>query len=378
MTPSRLYHPTPAEIPTYSLRGGGPSSTGYHRRIEAFTGEVLCQAGEAIWFALVAAGSNPPRLGAMERIVYELLSMGVLWRAYHREAGQGHLSGEAAGWTDHGPSTLQQLDEFARWLSETGAFEAEARALCAWQERWSAATRPAFRAALASAAQLAAWFEARSLEVLGPFTRNVDRYVSRLSRCLSGRDDAYLRRRGRSEYHLNMVGTELLNRAYRRDFRRAARRIVLLPSCMPARQGGSCQAVTDGSVARCTGCSPGCRVHQITLLGHKLGTEVVILQEDVGQFLSRPTGEGPGEAPAIVGVSCVLTNAPGGLAAGIAGIPAQGVLLDYCGCSWHWHARGIPTDVNVRRLASVLDTQGTWRGQWLEKPELALTAANGL
>jgi len=38
------------------------------------------------------------------------------------------------------------------------------------------------------------------------------------------------------------------------------------------------------------------------------------------------------------------------------GIPAHGLLLDYCGCAWHWHPEGgIPSDVNFHHLLRVLD-----------------------
>jgi len=29
-------------------------------------------------------------------------------------------------------------------------------------------------------------------------------------------------------------------------------------------------------------------------------------------------------------------------------------LLDYCGCRYHWHKQGIPTDINLRQLLHVL------------------------
>ena len=57
----------------------------------------------------------------------------------------------------------------------------------------------------------------------------------------------------------------------------------------------------------------------------------------------------------LVGISCVLTNAPGGWETQELGVPAQGVLLDYCGCRYHWHRDGIPTDINFDYLLQVLD-----------------------
>jgi hypothetical protein len=56
----------------------------------------------------------------------------------------------------------------------------------------------------------------------------------------------------------------------------------------------------------------------------------------------------------VVGVSCVLTNAVGGLEMREMGVPAQGVLLDYCGCSYHWHKEGIPTNINSSHLLQIL------------------------
>jgi hypothetical protein len=61
----------------------------------------------------------------------------------------------------------------------------------------------------------------------------------------------------------------------------------------------------------------------------------------------------------IVGISCVLTNAPGGWETQELSVPAQGVLLDYCGCRYHWHKEGIPTDINISQLLHVLGTSAS-------------------
>lgn len=36
----------------------------------------------------------------------------------------------------------------------------------------------------------------------------------------------------RAEYHLNMVGAEIMNRAYRERFIKTPKKAVLLPACM--------------------------------------------------------------------------------------------------------------------------------------------------
>ncbi len=45
-------------------------------------------------------------------------------------------------------------------------------------------------------------------------------------------DAAFVARRP-LEYHLGMLGTELLSRAYRARFLETQRKVVILPPCMP-------------------------------------------------------------------------------------------------------------------------------------------------
>jgi hypothetical protein len=52
-----------------------------------------------------------------------------------------------------------------------------------------------------------------------------------------------------------------------------------------------------------------------------------------------------------------LTNMPGGWETKSLGVHAQGVLLDYCGCHYHWHKDGIPTNINFDRLLQVVGVE---------------------
>ena len=102
--------------------------------------------------------------------------------------------------------------------------------------------------------------------------------------------------------------------------------------------------------AQCQHCTPTCRVHQITKLGEKRGFAVFIIPDELRVF---GAGSGLGDT-GVVGVSCALTNWSGGWEADDMGIPAQGVLLDYVGCNYHWDEKGIPTDTNLRKLEEVV------------------------
>jgi hypothetical protein len=104
-------------------------------------------------------------------------------------------------------------------------------------------------------------------------------------------------------------------------------------------------------------CTPGCRVHQTTKLGDKYGFSVFIVPHELSVFSNGDIKPNRDKSIGIVGVSCPLTNVSGGWETKDLGVPAQGVLLDYCGCPWHWHDDGIPTDINLNQLLKVLAVQ---------------------
>ena len=388
------------QVITYSLRNGQARSDQYYRDVAAFTDQVLAEADGRIR-PLVAAFQS--YLQANSRGVsrtdaecaFELLTLGVLWRVYAGDAlglaevprrvmtGLAHLR-QRGGLLKSGVDllrgvlatlfllsdnrrragaltpTLDHLGRLLNWLEATGNFEQESRRLRVWQAFLASRSREAASNDLATTMALAAWFEAHSEAALGRYTPQVERFLTRVHPRYRWREDAIFCGRRRIEYHLNMVGTEILNRVFRLEFLGTGRKVVVAPPCMRAQPDDTCQARPTSFGARCASCTPGCRVHQLTRLGDRFGFGVVIMPEDLRVFsasqmiVSHPT-------PAIedrvgfVGISCVLTNAPGGWETQELGVPAQGVLLDYCGCRYHWHKDGIPTDINFDHLLQVLN-----------------------
>jgi hypothetical protein len=102
---------------------------------------------------------------------------------------------------------------------------------------------------------------------------------------------------------------------------------------------------------RCAACTPTCRIHQVTKLGEKHGFSVFMIPEELRVFGG---GNGAGATMGVVGVSCILTNWTGGWDAERIGLPAQGVLLDYVGCKFHWDDDGFPTDINLHKLMEIV------------------------
>jgi len=382
------------QVITYSLRDGQARSDQYYRDVAIFTDQVLAEAKgrilslvEAFQSHLQTTDHEAPRTYA--ECVFELLTLGTLWQVYAGEAlglaeaprrvmtglvrlrqrggllkpGADLLRGVLA--TLFLPSdgrrraqaptpTLGHFSRLLNWLEATGDLRQEAKRLHIWQD--FLADRPTEEAShhLATAIALAAWFETRSQATLGRYTPHVEQFLATVHPNYRWREDAIFCGRRRVEYHLNMVGTEILNRVFRQDFLNTARKLVLVPPCMRAQSDDKCQARSTSFGARCAGCTPGCRVHQLTKLGDKLGFGILILPEDLRVFSAGAMSLRNDDKVGIIGISCVLTNAPGGWETQELGIPAQGVLLDYCGCRYHWHKEGIPTDINISQLLHVL------------------------
>jgi hypothetical protein len=104
-------------------------------------------------------------------------------------------------------------------------------------------------------------------------------------------------------------------------------------------------------------CTPSCRVHQLTKLGEKHGFSVMVMPHDMKVFSKNGDQSAKSGPTGIVGISCPLTNTAGGWEMKSVGVPAQGVLLDYCGCPWHWHEDGITTDINFKQLLRVVGVE---------------------
>jgi len=386
------------EILTYSLRASQPNSDGYFRSISAFSTDALEQAFEQdaeLLAAFLAWCEQHPTHSrrTREEAVYELLSLGVLWRVYAGSALASHtgtrrlFSRLAAlrkqnellkpavdrlrGWLgrllsfhkrgEHAivRANLKDLDLLLEWLAASGEFSEDFQHLTDWRSHLATLAPDEAASALQKIIDLAGWFEARSLEALGKFTPNVERFLVEVQPGHRWREDDLFTGRQRLEYHLNMFGTEILNRSLRESFKKTSTKIVVVPPCMKARSDDDCQATTTPFGGRCVSCTPGCRVNQLTRLGEKYGFQVFMIPDELKTF-SSGSGNASGKPEiGLVGVSCPLTNAAGGWEMQRLGVPAQGLLLDYCGCSYHWHRDGIPTDVNFGELLHLVGENRT-------------------
>lgn len=323
-------------------------------KLYAAAAESLPPARGKVLRRLSAIRAASPRLKPAADRLRARWSAGWLLPA-EGSASRPHMSG-GGGQPAHaavpGPAHWEKL---RLWLEATGEFSQEAARLRLAADCLAKAPPGAFRRAAEAALDAAAWLEAAGEDYLGGYTAQVEAFRSGLAERSLRREDAVLRNRHRVEYHLNLLGAELMNRAYRSAFSAAPRKAVLLPVCLRAHTGGDCAAVRSGRGHTCLQCDGQCRVANVMKLGEAEGFEVILISHESDAFSGSLIARLLREETAIVGVACALNLASGGLRAKAAGLAAQCVILDYCGCAHHWDdAGGFPTDLSLSRLQAIL------------------------
>lgn len=251
--------------------------------------------------------------------------------------------------------SLARLDRFLLWLEAGGEFKQEAGRFRLWQGYLRQLPTHKARYVLQAALDEAVWFETASEAALGRYTPHVERYqLQHLTSRTHPREDFLLRARRRVEYHLNLVGAELMNRAYLPAYEGCTSKAVILPTCLKARSDEACPASRKGSAFRCLRCTDGCRIAAVADLAERFGFELIVVSHESDAFSQQAAERLAKGRFGIVGVACALNLLAGGWRATALGIPAQCVILDYSGCRSHWDESGFPTDMNMNRLLQLL------------------------
>lgn len=377
---------------TYTLDAEGPAATGYYPAVAAFTDEVLAKSETSI-MPLARAYHGFIReyaledLRSVEEYTFELLNLGVLWRRYGSlslsvEMAPFRLLAFLSEWrkkhqrikpaidlargvlmsfflapvepkrTESIPCCLADIEHLVRWLEATGDLREDAIRFVRWLAYWASLGSGEFITWMEKVVGFSDWFEHRSKARMGGFTPNVDSFVERNALRYDWREDRFACLRSRVEYHLNMVGAEIMNRAFRREFLRSDRQTVLVPGCMRRRPAGDCEGAKTPDGIRCSGCEPKCHVNQLRGLGLKEDFDVVVIPHSSDLSLWAPLPGGP--VTGVVASACLSVLVQGGWELKRYGVPAQCVLLNECGCRKHWHRDGFPTRLDIRELKRIV------------------------
>lgn len=375
---------------TYSLKGNREDSENYYLQVAAFTDRVLAKAKNLLEAdtALFNRQFFYDNTLSSDEGSLELLILGVYWRTYMSSAAAlGRFEGKLlsgvsklrennrkARWVvdplkgfltgvllyrkkENIPVPRYSTENFNRlilWLEASGEFQQEVVRLKKRLENIKKLPHERAARVIASAVALAEWFEAQSMAALGIYTQNVEKYLKASWPEHYWKEDMVFCGQKRVEYHLNMVGAEIMNRVYREDFLKKKQKILLLPTCMRQPAGDKCHAVLRGKGFNCTGCSPDCPVRIITEFGKNNGLQVRMVPHE-SSIASTQTDESLfNEESGVIGVSCALNLISGGWMLKEKGVPAQCVLLDYCGCKKHWDKDGIVTNINQEQLLRIV------------------------
>jgi uncharacterized protein len=235
----------------------------------------------------------------------------------------------------------------AQWLQATGEFVQEALRITTWLDTadvyWS--TEELRNAS----AELAEWFVVEAKRRLGIWTAGVECYTAAVRARPQAREDLFLITRSEALYHLNMLGSEIMNRGFAPAFAARKHKVLLVPGCMRERPGPSCRAHHDGLDIVCAHCHPDCAVSRLDRLGQTHGFRVFIVPH-ASSFTAWLRHWQQNADTALVAAACPLHLVPGGYEMRALGLAAQCVLLEYSGCRRHWDPQGTPTRLNTQRL----------------------------
>ncbi len=379
------------ETITYSLKLEKSNSEDYYKDISAFTNIVMEKAGQSITpyaddYKEYLNIYNLEEIRETEEYVLELLSFGVLWKSYSGQALSIHQApfitmAKMSEWRKKHQRikplidfargifltlfllknekekpqqipTLDQIDHVCKWFEATGEFREQALRFIRWRAFWGHKSEDELFEIFSAIDEFTDWFDKSSIEALGKYTQNVERFLAKSNKQYRWREDRVSCTRSRIEYHLNMVGAELMNRAFKKEFEKTEKRVVLVPGCMRGRSNEECEAVKVKEGLYCSDCFPGCRVNELRKLGKKYtgkkAFDVYIIPHASDLSLWSPQ---PGKQKCgVIASACVTTLVEGGWELKRYNVPAQCVLLDYSGCKKHWHSEGFPTMFNVREL----------------------------
>lgn len=379
---------------TYSLKMNQKNSNQYYEDIKSFTDVVLREFegyGNSIIsdFILYKEENNLGKIRSYNEYIFEFLMLGIFWKVYSARASRldenpqkllenfayerqrNQFAKETIdlirgmlitpflvpkGYNEDclDELSLNNLNKLLGYLKATGDFSQEVKPLEIWKEFLETKSPEEFSRCLSNAILFAEWFEKRSKISLSKYTPHIDEFLKEESQKHLFKEDVIFCSRKEVEYHMNMVGAEIMNRAFKKEFNERPRKALLLPGCM-RRSQELCRAEETKLGLRCTGCIKNCNVHTLMNMGDKQGFEVYIVSHESSAF-SKSTQKDRDEL-GIVGVACVSNLIAGGWKSNSLGIPAQCVLLDSASCQNHWNNEEIPTNINFNYLMKLFNTK---------------------
>ncbi len=259
------------------------------------------------------------------------------------------------------PLKIATVTKFLNYLDATGEFREEVKRFKIILQFFKHIGPDKTESIIEKTIEFSGWFKDVAKQEFKDYTPFVESFIANQAKSHRWKEDYLFCNRGETEYYLNMVGSELMNRAFVSNFHQTQRKAVLLPACMRKHANdGQCKAKRISLDFVCTGCDKSCKINQYTQLGkeHDFDVHIIPHSSDFTAWLENFAKD---RQVGVVGVACLLNLITGGLELKSLNIPAQCVFLDNCGCTNHWHETGVATDINPLQLLKVLDAPSSIR-----------------
>ncbi len=378
---------------TYLLNSENDTQNEYYLCVKNFTDELLNNTDNEFdkllnRYMLFVKNNNLENIRSKEEYLYDLLMVGVVWSLYINNAlnlsyfnykiflgliklrrvneqtkrNADYVRGLLATLfltvqknnnLSANLSVKKKIIKLIHWMDATNEFREEVKRAELFLKYVDTMSEKQSNLLILKIINYANSFGQNAKKILGVYTKNVDEFHNKNLKNYKWKEDYIFCGRSEIEYHLSMVGAELMNRAFSNDFYNTAERALLLPACMRLKQDGSCKAVKKGLDLICTGCTAGCSINKYRKAGTEQNFSVHVIphSSDFSEWLKKwAVGKNIG----VIGVACPLNLITGGLELKALDIPAQCLLLDYCGCKNHWSEIAIPTNINEEQLKIVL------------------------
>jgi len=252
--------------------------------------------------------------------------------------------------------TSKNLKRFISWLNATGDFSEEAKRIKMVVDPIDRYPHTMRAIILNEIFEYADWFENYSKQTLGKYTIGVESFLAKHPVDYKGREDYFFCGRKEVEYHLNMVGAAIMNKALRKDFLQSENKILLLPTCMA--KNDKCRAINNGNAIVCNHCTAGCNISKTSREMEKIGVTTILIKHssDFSKWLLPWANQ---TKTALIGTACALNLLQGGFEMKKLAIPAQCIFLDYCGCKKHWDKNGLPTEININKVRQMVNPKNS-------------------
>lgn len=194
---------------------------------------------------------------------------------------------------------------------------------------------------------LTKWFCKNSQKYLGEYTSNLEKYLEKNGSSHMMEEDVIFYHGHELEYHLNMLGAEIMNRIFKEEYDKRPRKAIILPGCMNS-NSRNCKAKEDRLGHVCTFCNPKCNVFKIAKQYPDVETYIVSHESTAFKGARKEDTEELG----ILGITCVLNLISGGWKSANLSIPPQCVLLEHVACKSHWLDEDIYGEIDMDELES--------------------------